>query len=58
MKTFIVTGEYGIQEGEFVRLTLKAKNEENARNNFIKKIAHLNLPENIKNNIRIIENKG
>lgn len=57
MKNFIVTGEYGIQEGQYIRMALKAKNEVNARKNFINKLKDYNttLINNIKNNITVVE---
>lgn len=34
MKTFIVRGEYGHQEGDFVEVTMRAQTIENAIKNF------------------------
>lgn len=34
MKTFIVRGEYGHQEGDYIEVTMKAKTIDNAIKNF------------------------
>ena len=38
MKTFIVTGEYGIQEGQYEQRTYRALTGDNARKRFIREM--------------------
>ena len=38
MKTFIVTGKYGIQDGQYKQRTYTAQNADNARKRFIREM--------------------